>query len=512
MTRASEILALRNVSKSFGPIEVLHGVDLSLRPGEVHALIGENGAGKSTTMKILAGYQPATAGALLLEGAPAEFDSLYDGEAAGVVMIHQEFNLAEQLTVEQNIFLGRELRRGPFLDKARMRQLARSYLDRVKCAVDPNARVSALSNSEKQMVEIAKALSRDARVLIMDEPTAVLTNRETAILLEQVRALRDQGTAILFTSHKLDEVAAIADTVTVMRDGRVVHSGPTAEIDQDGMATAMVGRDVSDLYPAKPGVADIAETVLSVAGLSVPGFVPNASFDLKAGEILGLGGLIGSGRTEMMEGLAGLRPASASQITLFGKDVRIKTPGDAQRHGLSYLTEDRKLRGLLLNWGMRDNLTLQTLSKFARPMIDNRAEEAALDHAISEFGIRAGRRDVKVGNLSGGNQQKLLLAKVMLSEPRILIVDEPTRGIDIGTKQQIYVFLRALAAQGVSIIVISSEMPELMGLADRILVMRRHRIAGALSGDAITEDAIVRLSMGLSATTETARDMQLAGA
>ncbi len=435
-----------------------------------------------------------------------------DGEAAGIVMIHQEFNLAEQLTVEQNIFLGRELRCGLLLDTSKMRSLTRSFLDRVKCAVAPDALVSSLSNSEKQMVEIAKALSRDARVLIMDEPTAVLTTRETAVLMAQVSALKEQGTAILFTSHKLDEVAEISDVVSIMRDGRVVHTGPTSEIDEDRMARAMVGRDVSDLYPAKTAIAPDAGVVLSVRGLSVPGFAREASFDLKAGEILGLGGMVGSGRTELMEGLCGLRPALAEQILLFGENLQIKTPGDAQKRGLCYLTEDRKLRGLLLNWGMRENLTLQTLSKFGTWLIDKRSEERALDSAIEDFDIRAGSRDVTVGNLSGGNQQKLLLAKVMLSEPRILVVDEPTRGIDIGTKQQIYVFLRDLAAQGVAVIMISSEMPELIGLADRILVMRQGQIEGELAQGDITEDAIVRLSMGLSATTARPPTAEMAGA
>ena len=495
------VLALESVSKTFGPIEVLHGIDLSLRAGEVHALIGENGAGKSTTMKILAGYQPATSGKILLDGVPVTFDNLHDGEKAGVVMIHQEFNLAEQLTVEQNIFLGRELKKGLLLDKARMRTLTRSYLDRVKCRADPDALVSSLSNSDKQMVEIAKALSREARILIMDEPTAVLTSRETEILFEQVRVLREEGTAIVFTSHKLDEVAAISDRVTVMRDGKVVHSGPTGEIDEDRMAAAMVGRDVSDLYPPKPALQADAETVLSVRGLTVPRYADDVSFELKKGEILGIGGLIGAGRTEAMEGLCGLR-AAEGDVSLYGKKVRIRAPGDAQRQGLCYLTEDRKLRGLLLNWRMRENLTLQTLFKFSRTLIDRRAEDEALTSAIREFDIRAGRRDVKVGNLSGGNQQKLLLAKVMLSEPRILIVDEPTRGIDIGTKQQIYVFLRKLAAKGFSIIMITSEMPELVGLADRVMVMRLGRVSGMLTGNEITEDAIVRLSMGLGATSQ----------
>jgi ribose transport system ATP-binding protein len=499
----ASVLALTDVSKSFGPIEVLHNINLSLQAGEVHALIGENGAGKSTTMKILAGYQRASSGSLILDGEPTIFDSLHDGESAGVVMIHQEFNLAEQLTVEQNIFLGRELKKGPLLDKSRMRALTREYLDRVKCNIDPDALISSLSNSDKQMVEIAKALSREARILIMDEPTAVLTGRETEVLFEQVRALKAQGTAILFTSHKLDEVASITDQVTIMRDGRVVHSGPTEAINEDSMATAMVGREVSDLYPPKPGVDADAPVVLSVTDLSVPRYAQHISFDLKKGEILGIGGLIGSGRTEVMEGLCGLRRASCDSVTLFGEKVQIKTPGDAQTRGLCYLTEDRKLRGLLLNWGMRENLTLQTLYKYGAKFIDKRAEDAALTTAIDEFDIRAGDRDVRVGNLSGGNQQKLLLAKVMLSEPRILIVDEPTRGIDIGTKQQIYIFLRKLAAKGFSIIMISSEMPELIGLADRVLVMRLGKMNAALQADEITEDAIVRLSMGLGATSHT---------
>ncbi|MGQ7843540.1 sugar ABC transporter ATP-binding protein [Granulosicoccus sp. 3-233] len=507
----TSVLALQGVSKRFGPIEVLHDIDLTLRSGEVHALIGENGAGKSTTMKILAGYQPASEGEILLDGKPVRFGSLHEGEEAGIVMIHQEFNLAEQLTVEQNIFLGRELKKGWLLDKSEMRRLTRRYLQRVECSVDPDTLVSDLSNSEKQMVEIAKALSRDARVLIMDEPTAVLTNRETGVLFEQVRALRSAGTAILFTSHKLDEVAEVSDQITVMRDGSVVYSGPSADIDEDRMATTMVGRDVSDLYPVKPALPDTGETVLRVRGLTVPGFANDLSFSLKKGEILGIGGLIGSGRTEAMEGLCGLRTATAESVELFDEEVQLKTPGEAQRRGLCYLTEDRKLRGLVLDWGMRENLTLQTLYKFGSFMIDSRAEDVALNQAIAEFDIRSGSRTVRVGNLSGGNQQKLLLAKVMLSEPRILIVDEPTRGIDIGTKQQIYVFLRKLAAQGHAVIMITSEMPELIGLADRILVMRLGQIAGSLDSQAISEDSIVRLSMGLEATSSnTAADSPLA--
>lgn len=493
------VLSLRNVHKSFGPVEVLHGVDLDIRAGEVLALIGENGAGKSTAMKCLAGYQPVTSGQILLDGKEVDFASLHEGEAAGIVLIHQEFNLAEQLTVEQNIFLGRELKKGLLLDKAEMRRRTREYLARVQCRVDPDTPVSQLSNSDKQMVEIAKALGRDARVLIMDEPTAVLTNAEAAVLFEQVEALRADGTAVVFTSHKLGEVKAIADRVSVMRDGKVVQTAPAREMSEDQMATAMVGRDVSDLYPEKHQPSADAPVLLRVAGLDVPGFAAGIGLTLRAGEILGIAGLVGSGRTEAMEGLCGLRPARAERIEIGGEAVQIRKPSDALKHRLCYLTEDRKLRGLLLDKGMRENLTLQALREFGGVLIDQKAEEAALTRAIGEFDIRAGRRDVQVGNLSGGNQQKLLLAKVMQSDPKILIVDEPTRGIDIGTKQQIYAFLSQLAASGHGIIVISSEMQEIIGLSHRVLVMRQGRIAGELAGEAITEEAIVRHAMGVGA-------------
>ena len=499
---APSVLALQSVHKSFGPVEVLSGIDIDLRSGEVLALIGENGAGKSTTMKILAGYQPATKGRILLDGKEVWFGSLHEGEAAGIVLIHQEFNLAEQLTVEQNVFLGRELRRGPLLDKARMRALTRDYLLRLKCNIDPDTPVSRLSNSDKQMVEIAKALSRDARVLIMDEPTAVLTGSEVEVLFEQVRALRAAGTAILFTSHKLGEVKAIADRVTIMRDGAVVRTDSVAAMTEDDMATAMVGRDVSALYPPKPDLPADGSVALRVAGLTVPGRAHDIGFSLRHGEILGIAGLIGSGRTEAMEGLCGLRPATVATLEIEGQSVTIRSTADALDQGLCYMNEDRKLRGLLLDKGMRVNLTLQALARFGRVLIDRKAEDAALSRAVKDFDIRAGHGDVLVGNLSGGNQQKLLLAKVMQSEPRILIVDEPTRGIDIGTKQQIYTFLRALAAAGKAIVVVSSEMQEIIGLSDRVLVMRQGRIAGTLDGGDITEDAIVRHAMGVGADTD----------
>ena len=488
-------LEVKDVRRSFGPVEVLHGVDLALHSGEVHALIGENGAGKSTIMKIMAGYLTPTSGELLLDGKPVTFASSEEAENKGVILIHQEFNLAEQLTVEENIFLGRELKRGFFLDKKAMRAEAARLLNELETRVSPDARVSDVSVSDKQMVEIAKALSRNARVLIMDEPTAVLTTREAEVLFRQIERLKAKGTAILYTSHKLDEVARIADRITVFRDGSRVAVANAGEMTEDQMAQAMVGRELSNLFPPKVIPAN-AETVLSVKDFSVGSIVTNASFDLKRGEILGFAGLVGAGRTELMEGLIGVRQ-SAGQVEINGKPVNISTVSDARRAGVVYLTEDRKGRGLLLRKSMRENLTLLALNRFGRLAIDSKGEDKALGKAISEFDIRAPNRAVLVGNLSGGNQQKLLLAKTMLAEPEIVIIDEPTRGIDIGTKQQIYNFIQNLAASGKSIIMISSEMAEVIGLSHRVVVMRSGRVTGVLSGDEINEDLIVRHAMGL---------------
>jgi ribose transport system ATP-binding protein len=359
--RAAPVLELRGVSRRFGPVQVLFDVDLALRPGEVHALIGENGAGKSTAMKILGGYLEPSEGVVALDGAPVAFASSREAEARGIVLIHQEFNLAEQLTVEQNVFLGREKRRGLFLDHRAMQAKTRALLDRLEARIDPRRTVATLSVPDKQMVEIAKALSRNARVLVMDEPTAALTNRETEVLLGQIDRLRAEGTAILYTSHKLDEVARIADRVTVLRDGHVVLQAPAAGLTEDRMAAAMVGREMKDLYPPKRAAEGGA--VLEVRRLTVPGVVEDASFTLRKGEILGFAGLVGAGRTELMEGLVGLR-AARGEVVLEGRPLRLGSVAAARAAGLVYLTEDRKGRGLLLEKSLRENLTLLALDRF----------------------------------------------------------------------------------------------------------------------------------------------------
>ena len=487
------LLALQDVRKSFGPIEILHGIDFDLTPGEVHALIGENGAGKSTIMKILGGYLQPSSGAVLLDGRPAPYHSGAEAEAQGVVVIHQEFNLAPDLTVAENIYLGREIG-GLFLDHRAMRAGAQALLDQLDCPVSPDARIRDLPVSDRQMVEIAKALGRKARVLIMDEPSAVLTQREVQVLFRMIDKLRTAGVALLYTSHRLDEVSHLADRITVLRDGAVVRRAQRGELSEDGMATAMVGRDLKDIFP--PRRTDFGPVVLEVADFAVPPLVQGVSLSLRRGEVLGISGLVGAGRTELAEGLVGLRPHHG-QIQRDGQAVTIRSISDAARHGIAYLTEDRKERGLLLAKTLRENLTLSTLDRFGM-LISRPAEDAALTQAISDFDIRAPSRDMAVGNLSGGNQQKLLLAKTMLPDPEIVIIDEPTRGIDIGTKSQIYHFIDRLARKGLSVIVISSDMPEILGLSDRVLVMRQGRVAGVLEGAAISETAVVRLVMGTS--------------
>ena len=496
------VLSLHGVSKSFGPVEVLHGVDLALNAGEVHALIGENGAGKSTIMKIMGGYLAPSAGQVLLDGRPVRFRSGPEAEAAGIVVIHQEFNLAPDLSVAANIFLGREITRGLRLDHAAMRAAAAELLGRLDTAIRPDARIRDLSVPDRQMVEIAKALSRKARVLIMDEPSAALTHREVDALYAQVDRLRAEGVALMFCSHRLEEVTRLADRITVLRDGTVVRQALRGELTEDGMATAMVGRALTDVFAARDTAT--AEELLRVEGLTVGGATPVTGADLvlHRGEVLGIAGLVGAGRTELAEAIAGLRPAKG-RISVRGRPVTIRSPRDAAAHGIAYLTEDRKEAGLLLDKPLTENLTLAALDRLGF-RIDRPREAALMAQATREFDIRAASPAMRAGALSGGNQQKLLLAKTMLTDPEIILIDEPTRGIDVGTKQQIYRFVRGLARSGKGVVVISSELPEVIGLSDRVVVMRQGRVAGEVAGAAVTEENIVRLAMGVGAEREPA--------
>jgi ribose transport system ATP-binding protein len=494
---APVVLSARRICKSFSGVQVLFSVNFDLRAGEIHALMGENGAGKSTLVKILSGFEQPTSGEILLDGKPIVLPPNGAAEALGIVIIHQEFNLAEHLTVTESLFLGREVTHFGVLDRKYMRGETRRVLDMLGSHVDENAMISSLSIADKQMVEIAKAISRDARVVFMDEPTAVLSREEINMLFKQVRKLRDKGTSFVFVSHKLDEVMELTDRVTVLRDGQWVKTAPTSMLDGESIAQLMVGRELSSLYPAKvePNVDE--EVVLRVSSVST-GYVQDASFEVRKGEVIGFSGLIGSGRTELMEAIAGLRSRLSGEVVIHGESASSGDARAANRAGLAYMTKDRKSKGLLLGSGMIANLTLQSLERHvSHGYLSPNSEAAALAKAKRRFDIRVRDGNIVAGRMSGGNQQKLLLAKVMETEPQIIIIDEPTRGIDVGTKQQIYHFISALARDGRSIIVVSSEMPEIIGLCTRVAVMREGRIVGMLEGDEISEQEIMRYAAGL---------------
>ncbi|MGP4802650.1 sugar ABC transporter ATP-binding protein [Agrobacterium cavarae] len=495
------VLCARRVSKSFNGVQVLFSVNFELKAGEIHALMGENGAGKSTLVKVLSGFEQPSSGEILLDGQSVKLPPNGAAEALGIVIIHQEFNLADHLTVAESIFLGREVTRFGVLDRKFMRAETRRILDLLNCHVDEDAMISSLSIAEKQMVEIAKAISREARIVFMDEPTAVLSREETNYLFKQVRKLRDQGTSFVFVSHKLDEVMELTDRVTVLRDGHWVKTAPTSMLDGEAIAQLMVGRELSSLYPAKREPDVDEQIVLNVKGLST-GYVKDASFELRKGEILGFSGLIGSGRTELMEAIVGIKASQAGEVDANGVTLPSHDLHASIDAGLAYMTKDRKSKGLLLGSGMGLNLTLQSLDRHGRfGYLSSGSEARALEKARRRFDIRVRDGNVMVGRMSGGNQQKLLLAKVMETEPKIIIIDEPTRGIDVGTKQQIYHFISALARDGHSIIVVSSEMQEVMGLCTRVAVMREGRIVGMLEGDEINEHEIMRYAAGLKTKT-----------
>ena len=489
-------VAFDNIEKQFGPVRVLHGVSFDLAPGRIYGLLGENGAGKSTLMKILAGYERPSAGTFSIDGTLKTFDSSRDAEATGIVLIHQELNLADHLSIVQNMFLGHEIKRGLFLDEPAMREAARARLADVGLHKQPDTRVRNLIVAEKQLVEIAKAMLRDARLLIMDEPTATLTPAETQRLFALMARLKDDGVTIIYISHKLDEVERVTDEVIVMRDGRFVSRGLTAETTRQQMANLMVGREVSDMFPDKPVIPADARVAFKVDNAYVPGWAENVSFSVRAGEVFGFAGLVGAGRTELFEGLIGLRARTAGRITLDGEDINPRNPRAAMKHGITYLSEDRKGRGLHVDMALKDNLTMMTLERYAHPLLDAQAERDALKKAVGDFGIRTGNLASRARMLSGGNQQKLALAKFLHPDPRVIVLDEPTRGVDVGAKRDIYFLIHALAAEGRAVIVISSELIELIGLCHRVAVMRGGQLVATLGPGHLTEERLIAHATG----------------
>lgn len=497
------IITAEKIGKQFGSTHALDDVTVSFTGGEVHGLIGENGAGKSTLMKILSGVERPSSGCIVLDGSAICFNSVVEAERAGVVMIHQELNLVDELSVTENLFLGREATRLRLIDRTEARRRAKEILERLQAAIDPRQRVGDLSLAQRQMVEIGKALAREARVLIMDEPTAVLSRVETETLFRVIDQLRDGGAAVIYISHLLPEVLRVCDRVTVLRDGRRV-----AAIDGDAMKTAMeaklaglmVGREMGKHFPERlPRRASGKGSVLRVEHLSSGQSVREVSFEVNAGEIVGFAGLVGSGRTEMGEAIAGLRARSGGVVRVDGLELKAKTPREAVRAGVAYLPEDRKGSGLTLPMSVTANITLVALRRYSGVLIDRRAERTAAKGQRDRLRIKADDLGAPVATLSGGNQQKVLLAKWLETRPRVLIVDEPTRGVDIGAREEIYQLLRELTGDGMACIMISSDLNEVLEMSDRIAVMRGGAIVAMLDGAAATEESVMRWAAGVEA-------------
>ncbi|MBE3592007.1 MAG: sugar ABC transporter ATP-binding protein [Thermoanaerobacter sp.] len=498
------LIELVNVSKSFSGVQVLFDVNFKVQPNEIHCLVGENGAGKSTLMKILSGVYPYDEyeGEIRLEGYPVKFFGIKDSEKAGISIIHQDLSLVPEMTVYENIFLGNEIKKGNVIDVFEEIQRARELLSKVKGEnINPTSKAKDLSVSMQQLVEIAKALSKNPKVLILDEPTSALSEAESENLLLLLKELKQQGVTIILISHRLKEVLQVADSITVLRDGRTVayFDCKSEEVDEKKIINYMVGREITNLYPpqeTKPS----EEVALEVKNWSAIDhktgryLVKDVNLNIKKGEIVGLFGLVGAGRTELGLSLFGnpYRYLIRGEIILRGKKVHFKKPGDAIKHGMLYLTEDRKEKGLILINTIRENVTLSNLKALAKGLVVDETEEIAVAQDFQrKLNIKARNVEVKVSTLSGGNQQKVLVAKALFTEPEIIILDEPTRGIDVGAKYEIYMLMRQLASEGKAILLISSELPEILGMSDRIYVMSKGRITGELKAEEANQENVM---------------------
>ncbi|HEL1310177.1 TPA: sugar ABC transporter ATP-binding protein [Streptococcus equi subsp. zooepidemicus] len=483
------------ISKSFGTNKVLEKIDLVLHSGQVHALMGENGAGKSTLMNILTGLFPASSGTIVIDGVEKQFSNPQEAEAFGISFIHQEMNTWPDMTVLDNLFLGREIK-GAFglLDQKAMKEKAKRAFDRLGISIPLDLPIGSLSVGQQQMIEIAKSLLSEMSLLVMDEPTAALTDRETESLFQMIASLKKAGVGIVYISHRMEEIFRVTDLITVMRDGIVVDTKPTAETNPAELVKKMVGRDIDDYYPAK--AAELGELVFEVENLSGECF-KDISFQVRRGEILGFSGLMGAGRTEVMRAIFGLDKRTAGRIRLNGQDIRVTNPVQAIRAGIGFLTEDRKEEGLILDFSIKDNMTLPSHKDFSKNgFFDDKTSRDFVQKMIDRLRIKSGRPEMVVGNLSGGNQQKVVLAKWIGIAPKVLILDEPTRGVDVGAKREIYQLMNELADRGVPILLVSSDLPEVLGVSDRIVVMHEGRITGELSRGEATQEKVMQLATG----------------
>ncbi|MRG61399.1 ATP-binding cassette domain-containing protein [Agromyces sp. CFH 90414] len=504
---SAPLLELEGVSKGFPGVQALDGVRLDLRHGEVHALVGENGAGKSTLMKLLAGIHTPDSGTFRMNGRDLVIDGPRHAQEQGISIIHQEFNLMPDLTVAQNIFIGREHRgAGLFVDDKALNRRARDLFDRLGLALDPAEPVERLTVARQQMVEIAKALSFDARVLIMDEPTAALNDAEVDVLFDLIRRFRSPETGVIYISHRMEELSRISDRITVLRDGRYIDTLETAATSQREIISLMVGREISGESRPAP-IAGDAPVVLAVRGLSTKHLLRDVDFEVRAGEILGFAGLMGAGRTEVARAVVGADRRQAGVIELHGREVSIGSPADAAALGIGYLSEDRKQLGVLLERSVRENIVLASLKDYLGALgwvKDRRIEQAGREY-VDKLRIKTPSTAQLVRNLSGGNQQKVVIAKWLAKDCDVLIFDEPTRGIDVGAKEEIYTLLRELAAQGKAIVMISSELPEVLRLADRIAVMAEGRLTATLDNADATQEVVMDYATRFTAEGTIAR-------
>lgn len=490
-------LHMQNISKAFPGVQALKDVSFEVAKGEIHALVGENGAGKTTLMNILTGALPFDFGEILIDGEAVEIKSPASAQALGISMIHQELSLIPYLTVGQNIYLGREPRAKipGFIDWNSLYEGSQVLLKRLKVDVDPRTDVKELSIAQQQMIEVAKALSLNAELIVMDEPTSSLTDRETEVLFDIMRSFKDQGISLIFISHRLEEVFEIADRVTVLRDGQKIDTCLISELNEEKVVEMMVGRELGEMYPKDE--LERQQVVLEVENLSEGRELRGASLKLHGGEILGIAGLAGAGRTALAEALFGIRPIVGGAIKVNGKSVTIKSPQEAIRLGIGLVPEDRKLQGLFLNMTVRENIIISTLGKISEWIVINfnRADKLASEY-VNKLDIRTPNIRQLVRNLSGGNQQKVVIARWLTLNPRVLILDEPTRGIDVGAKAEIHALMNQLAGQGVGVMMISSDLPEVLGISDRVLVMREGRIVREFTRRKATQDSIMHAAAG----------------
>ena len=495
--RSPPLLEMRDVRKGFPGVQALDGVSLTAERGQVVALVGENGAGKSTLIKILSGAQPVDSGEILIDGVPAGISSPRDAEHHGIATVYQEFNLFPDLSVAENLFIGRYPKRGLGIAWRRLRREAVAFLDGLGVSLPADAAVGTLSVAEKQMLEIAKTLHRDVRILILDEPTAVLGDHDVAQLMRMVRQLRDRGVGVIFISHRLNEVFEIADTYVVLKDGLQADSGRVEDVDQEHIVRQMVGRELGELAP-KESVSE-HDVVLRVEGLSRRGVLHDVGLTVRAGEIVGIAGLRGAGRTELARAVFGADHRDEGSVEVAGEPVRARAPRDAIAGGIGLVPEERGSQGLFKNLSTAQNIPLVRMISGRSPLVRPRFERRLAERYVADLNIRLGDVGASVGTLSGGNQQKVVLAKWLEAGVRVLILDEPTRGIDIGSKREIYSIIRSLCDRGVGVLLISSELPEILEMSHRILVMQKGRIVAEVSHEEATEELVMSHAVGAAA-------------